>query len=233
MAPKGKKYLNAIAQVEDQPLDPQEALAKVKSLASARFNETVEVVVRLGVDPRHADQQVRGAVVLPNGLGRQVRVLAFAQGDKAREAEEAGADLVGAEEFIAKIEGGWLEFDVAIATPDMMGKVGKLGRILGPRGLMPNPKTGTVSFEIGKAIRESKAGKVEYRTDKAGNIHAPIGKVSFEAPALLENLRSLISALIKAKPAAAKGQYIRRISVSSTMGPGIPVNIQKAVTFQE
>jgi len=202
----------------------------VKKIAPAKFDETVEVAVKLGVDPRHADQQVRGAVVLPHGTGKTRRVVVFARGEKAKEAEAAGADFVGAEDLIARIQEGWLDFDAAIATPDVMGMVGKVGRILGPRGLMPNPKTGTVTFDVARAVGEVKAGKIEYRVDKAGIIHAPIGKVSFDAEKLVENLRTLIEALIRARPSAAKGQYIKGVSVSSTMGPGVKVNVTKLVS---
>lgn len=204
--------------------EPEEAVRLVKSLSRARFDESVDVAVRLGVDPRHSDQMVRGAVVLPHGTGKPVRVAVFAKGEKAKEAEEAGADIVGAEDLIERIQGGWLEFDTAVATPDMMGLVGRLGKILGPRGLMPNPRTGTVTFEVRQAVREIKAGKVEFRTEKAGIVHVPIGRVSFSEEALLENFTTLIDALIKAKPQAAKGQYVRSVTLSSTMGPGIHVN---------
>jgi len=190
---------------------------------------TVELAVRLGVNPKHADQQVRGAVVLPHGTGRTVRVLVFAKGEKAAEAESAGADIVGGEELAEKIQGGWLDFDIAVATPDMMGVVGKLGRILGPRGLMPNPKSGTITFDLQRTIEEIKAGKVEYRTEKAGNIHLPIGKISFTPEKLQQNFYTVLEALIRARPPAAKGQYIRSITVSSTMGPGIKISPQKAV----
>ncbi|MCL6449645.1 MAG: 50S ribosomal protein L1 [Armatimonadetes bacterium] len=229
MPKHGKKYREAAARIDKNILyDPVDALALVKELAPARFDETVEAVVKLGVDPRHADQQVRGAVVLPHGTGKTRTVLVFARGDKAREAEEAGADFVGAEEMIAKIQNeGWLGFEVAIATPDMMGMVGRLGKILGPRGLMPNPKTGTVTFDVAQAVKEVKAGKIEYRVDKAGIIHAPIGKVSFETEKLVENLRTLMEQLIRVKPAGAKGQYVRGVYVCSTMGPGVKVNAQK------
>ncbi|MFZ5897753.1 MAG: 50S ribosomal protein L1 [Bacillota bacterium] len=230
MPKRGKKYLEAKKQVNREvALDPMEALETVKKLASAKFDETVEAAVRLGVDPRHADQQVRGAVVLPHGTGKTRKVLVFAKGEKAKEAENAGADIVGAEDVIAQIQGGWFDFDVAIATPDMMGMVGKIGRLLGPRGLMPNPKTGTVTFDIERAVKEVKAGKISYRVDKAGNIHAPIGKVSFETEKLYENLKALMDALIRAKPAAAKGQYIKGVAVSSTMGPGVRVNALKLI----
>ncbi|MCL6613997.1 MAG: 50S ribosomal protein L1 [Firmicutes bacterium] len=225
----GKRYLEAVKQVDRTKLyAPEEALDLVKTTATAKFDESVEVSIRLGVDPRHADQNVRGAVVLPEGTGRTVRVLVFAKGEKAKEAEEAGADRVGAEDVIAEIEKGWLEFDVAIATPDMMGAVGKLGRILGPKGLMPNPKTGTVTMDVAKAVRDSKAGKVEYRVDKTGIIHVPIGKVSFSRERLARNFYTLLEAVIKAKPASAKGQYLKSIVVSSTMGPGVKIAPQVA-----
>ena len=198
-------------------------------MSSAKFDETVEIAVRLGVNPKHADQQVRGAVVLPNGTGKTVKVLVFAKGDKAKEAEAAGADFVGAEDMIQKIQSeNWFGFDVAIATPDIMGQVGRLGRILGPKGLMPNPKVGTVTFDVAKAVQDVKAGKIEYRVDKAGIVHAPIGKVSFADEKLMENFTALLEALIKAKPAAAKGTYVRSVTVSSTMGPGVRINAQKA-----
>jgi len=230
MPKHGKKYLEAKKLVEPGRLyDPAEAISLVKKTATAKFDETVEVALRLGVDPRHADQQVRGSVVLPHGTGKTRRVLVFAKGEKAREAEEAGADIVGAEELVEKIQDGWLEFDVAIATPDMMGIVGKLGRILGPRGLMPNPKAGTVTMDVARAVKEVKAGKIEFRVDKAGIIHAPIGKVSFDEEKLRENFQTLLEAVIKAKPPAAKGQYIKSISLSCTMGPGIKVNPAKAL----
>lgn len=225
----GKKLTDAIKQVDKNVLyEPVDALELVKKLAPAKFDETVEAVVKLGVDPRHADQQVRGAVVLPHGTGKTRKVLVFAKGDKVKEAEEAGADFVGAEDMVEKIQKeGWLGFDVAIATPDMMGLVGRLGKILGPRGLMPNPKTGTVTFDVTRAVQEVKAGKIEYRVDKAGIIHAPIGKVSFPVEKLTDNLRTLVEQLIRVKPAAAKGTYIKGIYVSSTMGPGVKVNSQK------
>jgi len=230
MAKHGKKYSEAAKLVDkDALLEPKEALELVKKTATAKFDETVEVAVKLGVDPRHADQQIRGAVVLPHGTGKTASVLVFAKGEKAKEAEAAGADFVGAEDIIAKIEGGWLGFDVAVATPDMMGAVGKLGRVLGPKGLMPNPKTGTVTFDVERAVKEIKAGKIEYRVDKAGIIHAPIGKVSFGEDKLVDNFRTLMDTLIKAKPAAAKGQYVRSVTVSSTMGPGIKINPLKVI----
>jgi large subunit ribosomal protein L1 len=228
LAKNGKKYQDAVKEVSrEQAYDTHEALELVKKVAPAKFDETVEVAVRLGVDVKKADQQIRGAVVLPHGTGKTQRVLVFAKGEKAKEAELAGADFVGDEDMIAKIQQGWFDFDVVVATPDMMGQVGKLGRVLGPKGLMPNPKTGTVTFEVEKAVKEIKAGKIEYRTDKAGNIHAPIGKVSFDTAKLEENLNTVIDTLQKAKPAAAKGVYVRNISVSSTMGPGIRVNVGK------
>lgn len=224
MARHGKRYLEAVKQVEARLYDPTEAIELVKRLATAKFDETVDVAVRLGVDPRHADQMVRGAVVLPHGTGKSVRVLVFAKGEKAKEAEAAGADYVGAEDLVERIQQGWLEFDAAVATPDMMGLVGKLGRILGPRGLMPNPKAGTVTFDVAQAVKELKAGKIEFRTDKAGIVHAAIGRVSFPTDALRENLEALMDALIRSKPQAAKGTYIRSVTLSSTMGPGVRVN---------
>ncbi len=228
----GKNYLEAKKKIDRTQLyEPGEALDLIRELTSARFDETVELAVRLGVNPKHADQQVRGAVVLPNGTGKEVKVLVFAKGEKINEAEAAGADHVGAEDLVAKIEGGWLDFDVAIATPDMMKVVGKLGRVLGPKGMMPNPKTGTVTFDVGKAVADFKAGKVEYRTDKVGNIHVPIGKVSFSREKLLENFYTIMDILMKARPPAAKGQYVRTVTVSSTMGPGIKVNSQKAASL--
>lgn len=207
---------------------PREALELVKTMAAAKFDETIELAIKLGVNPKHADQQLRGAVVLPAGTGRTARVLVFAKGEKASEAEKAGADFVGNIDLVEKIQGGWLDFDVAVATPDMMGTVGKLGRILGPKGLMPNPKTGTVTLDVARAIKDIKAGKVEYRTEKAGIIHVPIGKASFELENLVTNFLTVIETLVKAKPAAAKGQYLRSITVSSTMGPGVKVSPQRA-----
>ncbi|MGI5876709.1 MAG: 50S ribosomal protein L1 [Dethiobacteria bacterium] len=232
MAKQGKRYLEAKKKIDrNNYYDPLSAFELLKETASASFDETVEVSIKLGVNPKHADQQVRGAVVLPNGIGKETRVIVFAKGDKMKEAEEAGADVVGAEDLTEKIQGGWLDFDVAVATPDIMSVVGKLGRILGPRGLMPNPKTGTVTFDVGRAIAEIKAGKVEYRTDKAGNIHVPIGKASFAPEKLLENFYALVEALIKARPAAAKGQYLRNVAISTTMGPGIKISPQKAASL--
>ena len=225
---KGKKYIDSVKLIDStKQYDPDELVALVKQTAKAKFDETIEVSLRLGVDPRHADQQVRGTVVLPNGTGKTVSVLVIAKGEKANEAAAAGADFVGAEDMIAKIQGGWFGFDVCIATPDMMGLVGRLGRVLGPKGLMPNPKTGTVTMDVAKAFHESKAGKVEYRVDKTAIIHCPIGKASFTEQQLGENLRTLMDAVIKAKPATAKGTYIRSAVVSSTMGPGVKLNTLK------
>ncbi len=226
MAKKGKKYLEATKLVDRSRLyDASEALGLTVETAKAKFDETVEAHIKLGVDSRHADQQVRGAVVLPNGTGKTKRVLVFAKGEKAKEAEAAGADFVGAEELVAKIQGeNWFDFDVIVATPDMMGVVGRLGRVLGPKGLMPNPKSGTVTFDVAKAIDEIKAGKVEYRLDKTNIIHVTVGKVSFGKEKLAENFAALMEAIIKAKPSAAKGQYLRSITVVSTMGPGVKIN---------
>ncbi|MGD8192788.1 50S ribosomal protein L1 [Brevibacillus ginsengisoli] len=227
MPKHGKKYQEAQKLVDKTKVyEVQEGLELVKQSAKAKFDETVEAAFRLGVDPKRADQQIRGAVVLPNGTGKVQRVLVFAKGEKAKEAEAAGADFVGESDMIAKIQGGWFEFDVIVATPDMMGEVGKLGRVLGPKGLMPNPKTGTVTFDVTKAVNEIKAGKIEYRVDKAGNIHAPIGKVSFDTEKLAENLAALTDALNRAKPAAAKGVYMKNVSISSTMGPGVRVAVK-------
>ena len=224
MPKHGKNYRGAATALEvDATLGPKEAIERVKSVSFAKFDETVDVAVRLGVDPRHADQIVRGTVILPAGTGRTVRVLALAQGEKAREAEEAGADFVG-KEFIEKIEGGWLDFDVAIATPDLMKDVAKLGRVLGPRGLMPTPKAGTVTMDVGRAVQEAKAGKIEFRVDKFGNVHAPIGKVSFESGSLEQNFEALMEAIKRNRPSAAKGTYVRSVTVSSTMGPGVSVD---------
>ena len=226
MSKTAKKHTAASEKIDRSKVYPlTAALDVVKQGAYAKFDETVDVAVRLGVDPRHADQMVRGAVVLPNGLGKDVRVLVFAKGEKEKEALDAGADYVGAEDLVAKIQEGWFDFDTAIATPDMMGVVGKIGKLLGPRGLMPNPKVGTVTFEVSRAVKESKAGKVEFRVEKAGIVHAPLGKVSFDTELLKGNLLALVEALVKAKPSAAKGNYIRKISVSSTMGPGINLDI--------
>jgi len=228
---RGKNYKESLKLYDKSvAYDLEEAMGIVLKTSKAKFDETVELAVKLGVDPRHADQQVRGTVVLPHGTGKSVRVLVFAKGEKAEEAERAGADYVGAEELAAKIQNeGWLDFDVAIATPDMMGLVGRLGRILGPRGLMPNPKTGTVTMDIERAVKEAKAGKIEYRVDKAGIIHVPIGKVSFGVEKLIENFRTVMDAIIRAKPAAAKGVYIRSVVLATTMGPGVKVNSARLV----
>ncbi|MCL1873655.1 MAG: 50S ribosomal protein L1 [Clostridiales bacterium] len=225
MPDHGKKYQD-VAKTFDRNafFEPLEAITMVKNNAKAKFDETVELAVRLNLDPRQADQQIRGAVVLPQGTGVTRKVLVFAKGEKAKEAEDAGADFVGAEDMVEKIQGGWFGFDVAVATPDMMGTVGRLGRILGPKGLMPNPKTGTVTLDITRALADIKAGKVEYRLDKAANIHCRIGKVSFDPEKLLENYHTIIDVLIKAKPAVAKGQYMKNITLASTMGPGIKIN---------
>ncbi len=226
MANHGKKYLEAVKLVErERVYPPAEAAALLKQTTVVAFDATAEVHIRLGVDPRHADQMVRGTVVLPHGTGRQVRVLVFAQGEKAREATDAGADIVGGEDLVKKIEAGWLEFDVALATPDMMGMVGRLGKILGRRGLMPNPKSGTITFDLTRAIREVKAGRVEFKVDKGGIIHARFGKTSFAEGQLVENLATLVDAVNRAKPSAAKGQYFRGLTVASTMGPGIRVDV--------
>ena len=229
MAKKSKKYVEALNKIDRTRLyDATEALSLVAEVATAKFDETVEAHIKLGVDSRHADQQVRGAVVLPHGTGKTKRVLVFAKGAKAAEAEAAGADFVGAEELVQKIQGeNWFEFDIVVATPDMMGVVGRLGRALGPKGLMPNPKSGTVTFDVAKAIDEIKAGKVEYRLDKTNIIHVPVGKVSFGGEKLAENFAALMDAIVKAKPAAAKGQYLRSVTVASTMGPGVKINPAK------
>ncbi len=234
MPKRGKKYLEALKLVDRRKKYPlKEAIELVKKMsevAKRNFDETVELAARLGVDPRHADQMVRGAVTLPHGTGKEVKVLVFAKGEKAKEAEEAGADYVGAEDLVQKIQKeGWLEFDKAVATPDMMPLVGRLGRILGPRGLMPNPKTGTVTMDVAKAVQELKKGKVDFRVDRAGNIHVPIGKVSFDTEKLYENAKAVLEALWRAKPAAAKGQYFRSITLSSTMGPGVKVDPNQAL----
>ena len=225
MPKHGKKYEEASKLIDKAAqYEVSEAIELVKKTATAKFDETVEVAFKLGVDPRQSDQMIRGAVVLPNGTGKTQTVLVFAKGEKAKEVEAAGADFVGADDIVAKIQGGWFDFDVAIATPDMMGVVGKIGRLLGPKGLMPNPKTGTVTMDVTKAIADVKAGKIEYRVDKTGIIHAPIGKASFEQEKLEENFKTLVDVLIKAKPASSKGQYIRSVTVSSTMGPGVKIN---------
>jgi ribosomal protein L1, bacterial/chloroplast len=226
---RGKKYSESIKLVDKVALyDPNEAIELVQKTAKAKFDETVEAHIRLGVDSRHADQQVRGAVVLPHGTGKKIRVLVFAKGDRASDAEKAGADFVGAEELVSKIQNeNWFEFDVVVATPDMMGVVGRLGKVLGPKGLMPNPKAGTVTMDVAKAIADIKAGKIEYRLDKTNIIHCPVGKVSFGTEKLKENFTTLMDAIIKAKPAAAKGTYLKSVVISATMGPGIKVNSQK------
>jgi len=225
MAKKGKKYVEALKLVDrTKAYSVNEAIELVKKTDYAKFDATVEAAFRLGVDPKKADQQIRGAVVLPNGTGKTQRVLVFAKGEKAKEAEAAGADYVGDAEYINKINQGWFEFDVIVATPDMMGEVGKLGRTLGPKGLMPNPKTGTVTFDVTKAVNEIKAGKVEYRLDKAGIIHVPIGKVSFDQAKLVENFSTILDTLLKVKPSAAKGTYMKNVTVTSTMGPGVKVD---------
>lgn len=231
MPKTGKKLKEALAKVDRAKSYPlQDGINLVKSSTFTKFDETVDVAVRLGVDPRHADQMVRGAVVLPNGLGKDVRVLVFAKGEKEKEARDAGADYVGAEDLVAKIQEGWFDFDTAIATPDMMGVVGKIGKLLGPRGLMPNPKVGTVTFDLARAVKESKSGKVEFRVEKAGIIHAPVGKVSFEGEKLKENILALLDALMKAKPSAAKGTYMKKITISSTMGPGVRLDVSEVST---
>jgi large subunit ribosomal protein L1 len=231
MKKAGKHTENARKKVEARPYKLAEAAELIKKTHHTKFNETVELAINLGVDPKHSDQVVRGTVVLPNGLGKSVRVLVLAGGDKQREATEAGAEFVGGDELVQKIVDGWTDFDAVIATPDMMRSAGKLGKVLGPRGLMPNPKTGTVTADVTKAVRETKAGKVEFRVDKAGIVHCPIGKINFDAPKLAENAHSLIAAIVKAKPAAAKGKYVKRITLTSTMGPGIDVDLAEAETL--
>jgi large subunit ribosomal protein L1 len=228
MAQHGKKYLAARKQVAEKPQQLSDAVPLLQKVKYTKFDETVDLALRLGVDPKHADQMVRGTVVLPHGLGKSKRVLAIAGGEKQKEAQEAGADVVGGEEMVEKIQGGFMDFDAVVATPDMMRAVGRLGKVLGPRGLMPNPKTGTVTFDIGKAVREIKAGKVEFRVDKTGIIHAPIGKSSFPADHLVANAQALIDSVIKAKPAAAKGKFLRSVTLSSTMGPGIAIDTAQA-----
>jgi large subunit ribosomal protein L1 len=234
MTQHGKKYVDASRRYERERLHtPVEAVDLVKSLAPASFDETVELSVRLGVDPRKADQIVRGTVSLPAGTGKAVRVAVFAAGDAATQAREAGADVVGADDLVERVQGGFLDFDIAIATPDQMAQVGKLGRVLGPRGLMPNPKTGTVTTDVAKAVTEFKGGRVEYRTDRYGNVHVPIGKVSFEAKSLLDNFRAVVDELSRAKPASAKGRYVRSVSLSSTMGPGIKIDPNRLRAIDE
>ena len=225
---KGKKFQDALKRFDREQFHlPDEALELVKSLANKNFDETVEVAIRLGVDPRKADQMVRGTVALPAGTGKDVRIAVFATGDAAREAEAAGADIVGAEDLAAQIEGGMLDFDLTIATPDMMPLLGKLGRVLGPRGLMPNPKTGTVTNDVGKAVADFKGGKVEYRTDRHGNVHVPVGKVSFASDALSTNMAAIMDELVRAKPSSAKGRYLKKVTLSSTMGPGVRVDVSQ------
>jgi large subunit ribosomal protein L1 len=228
MKQAGKHVENARKKVEARLYKLQEAAELIKKTHHTKFNETVELAINLGVDPKHSDQVVRGTVVLPHGLGKSVRVLVIASGDKVREATEAGADFVGGEDMVTKIAGGWTDYDAVIATPDMMKSAGKLGKVLGPRGLMPNPKTGTVTFDVAKAIKETKGGKVEFRVDKAGIVHCGIGKIDFDATKLAENAHAIINAVIKAKPAAAKGKYVKRITLTSTMGPGIPIDLAES-----
>jgi large subunit ribosomal protein L1 len=224
MRKSGKKFAAARQQVQPRPHTIEEAVPLMQKVKFAKFDETVELALRLGVDPKHADQMVRGTVVLPHGLGKSKKVLAIAGADKQREAKEAGADHIGGEELVDKIQGGWMDFDAVVATPDMMRAVGKLGKVLGPRGLMPNPKTGTVTMDIGRAVKEIKAGKVEFRVDKTGIIHAPVGKISFPTASLVENAHALLDSVVKAKPAAAKGRYLKSVTLSSTMGPGIAID---------
>jgi large subunit ribosomal protein L1 len=229
MPQRGKRYVDAAKRVDrDQLYAPTEAVQLLREVSYVKFDPTVEVHIRTGLDPRHAEQMVRGSVVLPAGTGKKVRVLAFAQGEKAREAEEAGADYVGGEDLAKRIQEGWLEFDVAVATPDMMGVVGRLGRVLGPRGLMPNPRTGTVAMEIGRVIREVRAGRVEFRVDKTGVIHGPVGKLSFTDEQILENIGAFVDAIVRAKPTTMKGQYLRSITVAATMSPGIKLDLSQA-----
>ena len=231
MKKSGKHVENARKKVEARPYKLSDAAELIKKTHHTKFNETVELAINLGVDPKHSDQVVRGTVVLPQGLGKSVRVLVIAGGEKVREAQDAGADFVGGEDMVTKIMGGWTDYDAVIATPDMMKSAGKLGKVLGPRGLMPNPKTGTVTFEVAKAIKETKAGKVEFRVDKAGIVHCPIGKIQFDAAKLAENAHAVLNAVLKAKPAAAKGKYVKRITLTSTMGPGITIDLAEAETL--
>jgi large subunit ribosomal protein L1 len=233
MAKHGKQYLEVLKQVDDARLyEPREAVALLKQTSYVKFDATVELHFRLGVDVRHADQQVRSTVVLPHGTGKQVRILVFAQGDKAREAEEAGADFVGAADLVKQINEGWLGFEVAIATPDMMQAVGRLGKILGPRGLMPNPRAGTVTFDLARTIREVRSGRVEFRTDRSGLIHVPVGKISFDDERILDNVAAMIEAVVAAKPSGARGQYVRSITLTSTMGPGIHLDTSSALALR-
>jgi large subunit ribosomal protein L1 len=223
-----KRYAAALSKLTDEKqYSVEEAVALVKDMPATKFDESVDLSFRLGVDPKHADQMVRGAVVLPHGIGKTIRVAVFAKGEKEREAREAGADVVGAEDLVERVQGGWMEFDTAVATPDLMGQVGRLGKVLGPRGLMPNPKLGTVTFDVGRAVREAKAGKVEYRVDKAGNVHTPVGKRSFATEQLGANAMAVIESIMRAKPAAAKGTYLRSLALSTTMGPPIPIDAQR------
>lgn len=232
MAKKSKRYNEMVKKFDKEKLyNPENALDTVKELANANFDESVELAANLGVNPKHADQNIRGTVVLPNGTGQEVKVIVFAKGEKVKEAEEAGADVVGGEELAEKIENGWLDFDLAVATPDMMSVVGKLGRILGPKGLMPNPKAGTVTFELKKAIKEFKAGKLEYRVDKNGVLHLPIGKVSFSTEELIENFKKIMDIILRERPAAAKGKYLRSVTVSSTMGPGVKIETSDIINM--
>jgi large subunit ribosomal protein L1 len=232
MPKHGKKYRAALDKIDPLKVyPPDEAVKLVKDVAFAKFDESVELHIRTGVDPRHADQQVRGSAVLPAGTGRTVRVVAFATGDKAREAEAAGAEVVGADDLVQRIQGGWTDFDVAVATPDLMGMVGRLGKVLGPRGLMPNPRSGTVTPDVGRAIREIKGGRVEFRVDRTGVIHAPVGKVSFSEEQLLQNMSALVDAVVRAKPTGAKGQYIRTVNMASTMGPGVGLDLQPTLAL--
>ena len=232
MSEKGKKYRDALNKVDrNQRYALEESVRLAKETARAKFDETVEMAIRLGVDPRQADQNIRGTVTLPHGMGKSVCVLAFAKGDKEKEAQDAGADFVGSDELIKKISEGWLEFDKAVATPDMMGAVGRIGKILGPRGLMPNPKTGTVAMDIGKAVKEIKAGKLEFRVDKAGIVHVPVGKASFGAEQLIDNAKAVLMSLLRAKPASAKGNYVKGVTISTTMGPGVKVDLSQVRTM--
>jgi len=227
-----KRYDTATGKIQaERAYTVEEALRLLKEMPGAKFDESVDLSFRLGVDPKHADQMVRGAVVLPNGIGKTVRVAVFAKGEKEREARDAGADIVGAEDLVERVQGGFMEFDTTIATPDLMGQVGRLGKVLGPRGLMPNPKLGTVTFDVGRAVREAKAGKIEFRVDKAGNVHAPVGKRSFSAENLIANAMALIEAIVRAKPASAKGNYLRSLTASTTMGPGIPIDAQRVANL--
>jgi large subunit ribosomal protein L1 len=228
----GKRYRASVQKLDRaKTARIEDAVKLVKEMASCKFDETVDVALRLGVDPKQADQNIRGTVVLPHGTGRKVRVLVLAKGEKEREAQQAGADLVGSDDYMEKIQGGWLEFDAIIATPDLMAQVGRLGKILGPRGLMPNPKSGTVTFDVAKAVRDAKAGKIEFRVDKAGNLHAPVGKASFSEQQLAENARVLFTELMRLKPASLKGTYVRGASMSSTMGPGVRLDVQEIMAF--